>query len=222
MVMMMINNGGGIFSPDGKVDLVTDRNIEAMAFVKELVNLKIVDPASVSYTTDNLNNQWKSKKAGMGINTPGLDADIGDTSGDMQLMKPLAGPHGDKFCLVFPNNIMMYKNTPSQPGSEAFLSYYVKNMKALWQQGVEPHLPVLKSIIALPEFQAQKQKVNAIKDWQPVAKTYAALSTELTPALAQIDGGQAINQFTQTMLAGKTDPKTALQSLQTALAAIVK
>jgi multiple sugar transport system substrate-binding protein len=222
MVMMMINNGGGIFSPDGKVDLVTERNIEAMAFVKELVNLKIVDPASVSYTTDNLNNQWKSKKAGMGINTPGLDADIGDTSGDMQLMKPLAGPHGDKFCLVFPNNIMMYKKTPSQPGSEAFLSYYVKNMKALWQQGVEPHLPVLKSIIALPEFQAQKQKVNAIQDWQPMAKTYAALSTELTPALAQIDGGQAINQFTQTMLAGKTDPKTALQSLQTALAAIVK
>ena len=35
--------------------------------------------------------------------------------------------------------------------ADDMLSYYVKNMKALWQQKVEPHLPVLKSIIALPE-----------------------------------------------------------------------
>jgi len=222
MVMMMINNGGGLFSPDGKVDLVTDRNIEAMAFVRELVNVKAIDPGSVSYTTDNMLAQWKGKKSAMGIYTPGLDTDVGDTSGDLLVMSPLTGPHGDKACLVFQNNIMMYKNTPSQKGSEAFLAYYVKNMKTLWQQEVEPHLPVLKSIIALPEFQKQKQKVKTIEEWQPVSKTYATLSTKLSPALAQIDGGQPLNQFTQTMLAGRTDPKAALETLQKALDAIVK
>jgi multiple sugar transport system substrate-binding protein len=222
MVMMMINNGGGIFNRDGKVELVTDRNIEAMDFVRELINAKAIDPAAVSYTRDNQLAQWKAKKVAMGIDTPGLDGDSGDTSGDLMVMSPLAGPHGDKACLVFQNNIMMYKNTPSQKGSEAFLSYYVKNMKTLWQQKVEPHLPVLKSIIVLPEFQAQKQKVKVIEEWQPVSKTYATLSTKLSPALAQIDGGQPLNQFTQTMLAGKTDSKAALQTLQSALAAIVK
>ena len=222
MLMMMINNGGGIFSPDGKVDLVTDRNIEAMAYVQELVKSKIVDPASVSYTRDNHLAQWKNKKFAIGIDTAGMDGDSGDTSGDLQIMSPLTGPHGDKNALVFENNIMMYKSTPSQEGSEAFLSYYIKNMKALWQQNVVPGLPVLKSIVALPEFQKQTQKVKAIKDYQPVAKSYATLSTQLTAALAQIDGGDPLNQFTQTMLAGQTDPKTALTTLQTALAAIVK
>src|SRR5439155_25603773 len=116
-VRMMINNGGGFFNTGGKVDVVTDRNIEAMDFVRELVAAHAVDPASVSYTTDNLLAQWKSKKAAMGIYTPGLDTDSGDNSGDLQVMdSPLAGPHGDKACLVFPNNIMMYANTPSQEG----------------------------------------------------------------------------------------------------------
>ena len=222
MLMMMINNGGGLFNTSGKLDVVTARNIEAMEFVRELAQAKIIDPASVSYTTDNQTTQWKTKKFAMGIDTPGLDANVGDTSGDLQVMSPLAGPHGDKACLVFENNIMMYTNTPSQAGSEAFVTYYVKNMKTLWQQNVVPGLPVLKTIAALPEFQAQKQKAKMISEWQPVAKNYAAVGTTLSPVLAQIDGGQALNAFTQTMLAGKTDAKTALQTLQTQLSALIK
>ena len=45
---------------------------------------------------------------------------------------PLTGPAGKKGALYFPNNIMMYKNTPSQKASEAFLTYYYQNMKTLW------------------------------------------------------------------------------------------
>jgi multiple sugar transport system substrate-binding protein len=222
MVMMMINNGGGIFNPDLKVDLVTPRNIEAMQFVSELLKAKIIDPAAVSYTGDNQNNAWKTKKNAMGIDTPGLDENIGDQSGDLLVMKPLAGPHGDKACLVFENNIMMYTNTPSQAGSEAFLEYYIKNMKTLWQQGVAPALPVLKSIVALPEFQKQTQKVAVIADWQPVAKSYGSLSTMLGEPLAVIDAGQALNEFTQKMLSGQGDPKSNLTSLQAALDAVIK
>ena len=162
LIMMMINNGGGIFAPDGTVDLVTDRNIEAMTFVQELVRSGIVDPASVSYTRDNIFSQWKNKKFAMGIDTAGLDADTGDTTGDLLVMSPLTGPHGDTSSLYFVNNIMMYTNTPSQEGSEAFLAYFIKNMKTLWQQNVMPGLPVLKSIVALPEFQQQTQKVKVI------------------------------------------------------------
>jgi len=222
IAMMMINNGGGFFDPEGKIDLVTPRNIEAMDTVRELVKMKAVDPAAVSYTTDNLQAQWKSKKAAMGVYTPGLDTDTGDTSGDLQVMSPLAAPHGDKYCIVFPNNIMMYTHTPTQKGSEAFLSYYIKNMKTLWHQKVEPHLPVLKSIIALPEFQEQTQKVKVIKEWQPVSRTYAALGSTLTPVIASIDAGQQLNQFTQTMLEGKTDSRVALRNFQQSLEALAK
>jgi multiple sugar transport system substrate-binding protein len=222
LIMMMINNGGGIFAPDGAVDLVTDRNIEAMTFVQELVRSGIVDPASVSYTRDNIFSQWKNKKFAMGIDTAGLDADSGDTSGDLLVMSPLTGPHGDKACLSFVNNIMMYTNTPSQEGSEAFLTYFVKNMKTLWQQNVVPGLPILESIVALPEFQTQTQKVKVIEEYQPVAKSYAARSTQLTSTLAQIDAGDPLTQFAQTMFAGQTDPRTALTTLQTTLSSIVQ
>ena len=75
---------------------------------------------------------------------------------------------------------MMYKNTPSQASSEAFLLWYIQNMKAYWEQNLLSGLPVLKSIVALPGFQAQTNKVAAIKDWVPVAKTYAAQGTVLS------------------------------------------
>jgi multiple sugar transport system substrate-binding protein len=221
MVMMMINNGGGLFGTDGKLDIMNEKNIEAMQFVNELVKAKIVDPRSVSYTGDNQNAQWKSGKFAMGIDTAGLDGNIGDTSGDLVLMKPLAAPSGDKACLVFENNIMMYKNTPSQASSEAFLGWYIKNMKAFWEQNLLSGLPVLKSIVALPGFQKQTNKVAAITDWVPVAKTYAAQGSELSPALAQVDGGQPLQALTQTILGGG-DPKKALETLQSTLAAIVK
>jgi multiple sugar transport system substrate-binding protein len=222
MICMMVNNGGGLFNPDGKLDLVTDRNIEAMAFVRELANEKVIDPAAVSYTIDNESTQWKSKKFAIGINTPGLDTFTGDTSGDLLVMSPMTGPHGDKGSLMFVNNIMMYRNTPSQAGSEAFVDYYIKNMKAFWEQDVDPAIPALKSIVALPAFQKQSQKLKVVSEWQPICKSYSALSNRLSPALAQIDGGQPLSEFTQRMLQGKTDPKVALQTLETALKAIVK
>ena len=218
MVMMMINNGGGLFNADNKLDVVTPRNIEAMEFVQELAKAKIIDPASVSYTTDTLNAQWKSGKFAMGINTAGLDVSAGVTDGSLApLPGPLAGPHGDKACLVFQNNIMMYKNTPSQAGSEAFLDWYVKHMGSYWKQDLLVGLPVLKSIIATPQFQQQTPRVAAVKNWQPYAKNYAAVGTVLSPSLAKVDGSQQLTAFVQTVLAG-SDPKSALQSLQSSLA----
>ena len=217
MVMMMINNGGGLFNADNKLDVMTPRNLEAMQFVHELAKAKIIDPASVSYTTDNENAQWKSGKFAMGINTGGLDVSTGITDGSLAPMPgPLAGPHGDKACLVFQNNIMMYKNTPSQAGSEAFTDWYIKHMSSYWKNNLLTSLPVLKSIAALPQFQAQTPRVEAVKNWLPYAKNYAATGTVLSPSLAKVDGSQPLTQFAQTMLSGG-DPKQALQTLQSSL-----
>jgi len=217
MVMMMINNGGGMFTADNKLDVVTPRNIEAMQFVQELAKAKIIDPASVSYTTSTQDSQWKAGKFAMGMYTAGLDVDAGVTDGSLAVMeKPLAGPNGDVACLVFQNNIMMYKNTPSQAGSEAFVDWYLKNMSTYWKQSLLESLPVLKSITALPAFQQQLPRVTAVNAWLPVARNYAAVGTVLSPSLAKVDGSQQLQEFAQTMLGGG-DPKTALQSLQSSL-----
>ena len=222
MVAMLINNGGGIFDPDGKVDVVTDRNLETVNFIAELAKAGAIDPAAVSYTTDNLQTQWKSNKIAIGVYNAGLPEDLADTSGDLLVTSPLTALHGDQGTLYWVNNLMMYTNTPSQSGSEAFLTYYLQNYYQLWQQGVFPALPVLKSVIALPEFQKNTQKVKVINEWQPVAKTFAALGTNLSAVIAQVDGGQALNEFTQTILSGDFDANAALNKLQSDISALVK
>ena len=221
MVAMMINNGGGMFAPDGKLDLLNERNVEAIDFVLELVKAGISDPAAVSYTSDNHLAQWKDKKYAFGMYTAGVDESVGDTSGDLLIASPLTGPHGDNATLNFANNIMMYTNTPSQEGSEAFLDYYIKGMKVYWQKGVISAIPVLQSIVDTPEFQKNANKVKVVKEYMPVAKTYGERSSELFAAMAQVDGSQPLAQFTQTVLGGDTTAKAALTTLQQGLSSIV-
>jgi multiple sugar transport system substrate-binding protein len=222
MIMMMVNNGGGVFTKDGQLDVMNDRNVEAIEFLLELRSNGIIDPGAVSYTTDNMSAQWKDKKIGYGVFQAGAAERIGDTSGDFAVASPIAGPHGDKGTLVFPNNIMMYKNTPSQESSEAFLVYYLGQLKQLWQQKLMAALPVFKSITELPEFASNANNVKIVKEWQPIAKTFAAQGNTLNANLAVLDGGQALNQFTQTILTGKTDAKSALQAFESGLNSVIK
>lgn len=222
MIMMMVNNGGGVWNKDGELDLMNDRNVEAMEFVLELVSNGIVDPAAVSYTTDNMSAQWKDGKAGYGLFQVNVPQRVGDTSGDLLVADPITGPHGDKATIVFPNNIMMYTNTPSQEASEAFLVYYLGQLKELWRQKLMSALPVFKSITEMPEFANDPNNVKIVKDWQPIAKTFAAQGKTLNANLAALDGGQALNQFSQTILTGKADAKTALQTFQSGLESVLK
>lgn len=221
ILALMINNGGGLFDPDGKPDCVTDRNIETLQFFQQLSREGIIDPASVSYTGDNLNSDWKSKKIGMGINLPSLKASLGETDDDIQVASPLVGPHGDKGTVYYVNNLMMYTNTPSQKGSEAFLQWYLDHIKVYWTKGLISSLPVRKSIINTPEFQKDVNSNKAINEWQPVAKTFATNARHFATPMAAASSGQAFAKFAQQVLQGQTDPKTSLQTLQKGIEAVM-
>ena len=222
MVAMMINNGGGLFNTDGKPDCVTDANIQAMEFVRELSNEGIIDKGAVSYTSDNLIAQWNGKKAGMGINTPGLADQTPAVVDDMVIANPLASPSGTTAGLYFVNNLMMYTNTPSQEASEAFLTYYLGQLHTYWETPVGLAVPALKSIATADYYTKNTNQVAIVEKWIPICKTYAAQKTESFAALAAVDGGQALSQFAQVMLQGTTDPKAALTTLQQGLEAVVK
>ncbi|MDQ0145644.1 hypothetical protein [Pseudarthrobacter niigatensis] len=166
--------------------------------------------------------QWKDGKAGYGLFQVNVPQRVGDTSGDLLVADPIKGPHGDKATIVFPNNIMMYTNTPSQDASEEFLVYYLGQLKQLWQKKLMSALPVFKSITEIPEFANDPNNVKIVKDWQPIAKTFAAQGSRLNANLAALDGGQALNQFSQTIITGKADAKTALQTFQSGLESVLK
>ncbi len=222
MILMMLNNGGGVFNKDGELDVLNERNVEAVEFVLELVSNGIIDPAAVSYTIENQNAQWKDGKAAYGPFVLGVPERVGDTSGDLAVASPIAGPHGDKAALVFPNNIMMYKNTPSQEASEEFLVYYLGQLKELWRKKLVNALPVFKSITEMPEFASDPNNVKIVNEYVPIGKTFAAQGTALSGNLSALDGGQALNQFTQTLLTGRTDAKSALTAFDTGLKSVLK
>jgi len=214
----MINNGGGIFDEERKPNLVTAANIEALEFIKENISKGYVDPGAVSYTATNSNSQWKAGKFAMGIDVPGLAANVGGSvAAQLVVSDPLTSAAGKKGALYFPNNIMMYKNTPSQKDSEAFLTYYYQNMKSLWTQKTGIGLPVLKSIASAPEFQSDPNQAKIVNEWQPIAKTWAAPgNTALFANVAKVDSTPAMSVFGQNVLTGKS-PKESLTTLQNTL-----
>ena len=221
IVSFMINNGGGLFDKHQQPNIVTQANIDAVNFVLECVHKGYVDPAAASYTNANVNSQWTAEKFGMGLDTAGLAQNVGGTvGGALKVMSPLKGPHGKKGMLFFPNNIMMYKNTPSTKGSEAFLTYYYKNMKPLWTQNTGVGLPVLKSLTETPEFKSDPNMVKVIQEWLPVSKTWAAPgSNSIFLGVTSVDGTTPMLNFAQSVLGGQTDAKSALTTLQNAVKA---
>jgi multiple sugar transport system substrate-binding protein len=225
LTAFMINNGGGLFNADKKPDCVTPENIEAMTYVLELVKNGYSDPAAATYTSANVQSQWKAKKFGFGWDGAGLPAGaVGDVANDLVVGEPLTSPSGKKGGLYFPNNIMMYKNTPSQKGSEAFLTYYYKNMAPLWTKQTGIGLPPLKSIADTTEFKSNANNVKILNNWQPILKTWAAPGgSGLFYNIANtVDGTAPMLDFTQSILGGKTDAKSALTTLQNAITGLMK
>ena len=220
IVAHMINNGGGLFDGDQKPDVVTEKNIEAVEWVLGLVKNGYSDPRSATYTSDNFYAQVSAKKFGGIWDGAGAKPNVkADVASDLVVGDPLTGPGGEKGALYFPNNIMMYKNTPSQDASEAFLTYYYKNMKTLWTKKTGIGLPVLKSI-ATEAYADDVDATKILNDWQPISKTFGAPGQNTVFLnVTKVDGTQPTINFAQSVLGGKVTAKAALETLQKALEA---
>jgi len=139
----------------------------------------------------------------------------GDVGASMKIVSPLKSPSGKQGMLYFPNNIMMYTNTPSQKASEEFLTYYYQHMKTLWTKKTGIGLPPLKSITETPEFKSDPNQVKIINEYQPISRTWAAPgSNSLFLGVTTVDGTPVMDTFAQSIYGGKTDAKTALTTLQ--------
>jgi len=219
IVSHMINNGGGLFDADQKPNCVTPQNIEAVGWVIGLAKAGYIDPRSATYTSDNFYAQADAGKFGMLWDGAGTLANISNAAVQKALAvnDPLTGPSGKKGALFFPNNIMMYKNTPSQKGSEAFLTYYYQNMKTLWTKKTGIGLPPLKSIADVA-YTDDPNTQKIVKDWQPISKAWGAPGgNRVFLGTTKVDATQPTINFTQQVLSGKTTGKAALTTLQNSL-----
>ena len=77
-------------------------------------------------------------------------------------------------------------------------------MHTYWENAVGMSgVPVLKSIATADYYTKDPNQVAIVEKWIPVCKTLAATGTQSFAALAAVDGGQALVQFTQTDAAGQ-------------------
>ncbi|MDX3925885.1 MAG: extracellular solute-binding protein [Shinella sp.] len=220
---LMINNGGGFFAPDGSLNCVTDRNIETLDFINELVRKGIIDPYAASYTSDNLAGDWKSGRVAMGFGQTGLDKTLPqEIQSDVAVIRPIKARHGDLGTVYYINPLWMFTTTPSQESSEAFLAWYLDNMHAYWTSGVAIDLPVKKSIADLPVIQDNPNLVLSVNEWQPVGKTIGAQAPHAFAALNAVDGGGASAAFVQQIIQGKTKSREILETLEASLRKVVQ
>lgn len=223
----MINNGGGWFNSKQEPDATSARNEEALEFVLSLVKNGYSDPRAASYTNTNIYTQWQNKKIAFGIDTAGLSVNVtGPVAKDVAIADPLTGPHGDKGGLYFPNNIMMYTESPSKTANENFLTYYYKNMSPLWIQQTGIGLPPLKSIASNAIFSEAQSPNNykILNTWVPVFKTWSAPGgTGLFYNIANtVDGTQPTYTFAQNVLNGKGTASSLLSSFQNTLEGLMQ
>jgi len=111
MFALMMNNGGGCFGADGKLDVLNDRNVEAFTFIADLIKDGVVHPGSAGFASADMEKAFASGNAAMLFNGPGGADNVAAVKDQTALLAPMTGPHGDKGTLAFSNNRMIYKQT---------------------------------------------------------------------------------------------------------------
>jgi multiple sugar transport system substrate-binding protein len=221
MYFFILDNGGGLFTEDGKPDLMNDRNVEALTFFSDLVKAGSVHPASAGYVDDDARKAFIQGEAAMLIDVPGTEKRAADIADKIGILDVITGPHGDKGTIAWVNNIMQYTQSKDKEADATFLTWWLKNLTPLWTEGHLTQLPVRKSIAA-NEYFTQNANMKFILDkWVPVAKTTATHYPGIFPALNEVEGEGVMQTLVQDLLQGK-DVKESMTKADARMKEIVK
>ncbi|ACZ43591.1 extracellular solute-binding protein family 1 [Thermobaculum terrenum ATCC BAA-798] len=221
LYFFILNNGGGIFTKDRKLDWMNPRNVEAIKYLSSLVKDGSVSPASAGYSGDDASKAFGRGEAALKIDGPGFDQGFpADTAKKMAILPPIKGPHGDLGTVYWINNIMLYKQTKDPEATMEFLKWWSKNQKPLWTKGHNGQLPARKSFASDPYFK-NDPRLSFINDkWVPVGKTVATHAPSIFPQLNAVEGQGVMQTLIQDILQGK-DPVESMQKAEPQLKAIM-
>ena len=134
---VILNNGGGLFSPDRKLALMSDRNVEAVTALANMVKDGSVSPASAGYSYDDARSAFQRGEAAFMLDTPGaIDSAPDAVKPKIGILPPPTAPHGDKGTVYWINNIMIYTQSKHPEEVKAFMLWWSKNQKPLWTKGI--------------------------------------------------------------------------------------
>ena len=225
LVCWMINNGGGLFDEQKQPNCVTPENIEAVNFVLEMVSKGYVDPASATYTSDNVETQWKAKKFGTRLRH-------GRSGGQCRWGRG-EGPGGHQ-----PTHL-----TLGEEGRPLLPEQHHDLQEQSEHQGHRgfPHLLLPEHGAALDREHRHRTAAAQVDQRDPgvpePTRTRSRSSRSGSPLprrgplrageanflnVTTVDATPAMNVFTQSILGGSTDATAALTKLQDELKANMK
>lgn len=199
----LLNNGGGLFTADRKLDLRNERNKEAFDALAGMVADGSVSPASTGYNSDDRRAAFNRGQAAFTLDGPGLIAQAGDQAANIGVVPPLAGMHGDKGTIFWVNNLMVYEQTKHPEETKTFLKWWSKNQLPLWTKGQSGQLPTRASIAADDYFTKDEARSFVLENYVPVGKTTATNAAGIFPALNDLEGEGAMQAFAQELWQGK-------------------
>lgn len=203
MYFFILNNGGGLFTPDRQVNLMEDRNVEALTFFSDLVKAGTVHPASAGYVGDDGVKAFTQGTAAMFITNPGFENRAPEIADKIGILAPLTGPHGDKGTIAWVNNIMLYTQSENKDAAKTFLTWWSENLLPLWTEGNLTQLPVRRSIADDAYFVDNPNLNFILQNWVPVAKTTGTHAEGIFPALNEVEGEGVMQTLVQDLLQGK-------------------
>ena len=216
-----LNNGGGLFTPERTVNLMDERNVEALQMLADMVAAGAVHPASAGYTGDDALKAFSQGDAAMILATPGLEGRLPEIADQIGVMEPLTSTSGEQGTVSWVNNIMLYEQSEDKEQAMEFLAWRLDNLLPLWTEGHVTQIPVRQSI-ADDDYFADKENIRfIIENWVPVGKSTGALAEGIFPVLNEVEGEGVLQTLAQDLLQGQA-VQDAMQKANERLVSIVE
>jgi len=220
MLSFFANNAGGLFTPERQLNLMDERNVEALQFFADLVAAGAVHPASAGYSGDDALKAFAQGDAAMILSNPGLEGRLPEIADQIGLMAPLSGPHGDKGTVSWVNNVMLYEQSEAKEEAKQFLMWWSDHLLPLWTEGRTTQIPVRQSIADDPFFDDNENLRFIIENWVPVGQGTGSKAEGIFPVLNEVEGEGVLQTLAQDLLQGRAVAES-MQKAEERLAQIV-
>lgn len=209
----MINNGAGLFDDNRAAAITSERSLEALRFLGDLVADGSVNPSSAGYVGDDSRGSFERGEAAFLLDGPNMPELLGDAAAAVtEVLPPLTGPHGTTGTVDWVNNIMVYKQTKHPDETMAFLKWWSDNQLGLWTDAGGQGIPARKVFQSDPFFQERSAVAEIIDTYLPVAQPMSATVGGTFPAMNEVDGDGFLRTLIQKIWQGQPVDATAAEA----------
>ncbi|TDF93285.1 ABC transporter substrate-binding protein [Paenibacillus piri] len=218
---LMLNNGGGMFTADKKVDFMNERNVEAIKFIASMVKDGSINPAGAGFKGDDAVKSFGQGNAAMIIRNPGFKDALPEMKSKIGIIPPIKGPHGETATIRWANNMMVYKQSKHPAEAKKFLTWWLENNTPLWTEGHSNQLPARKTVAKNDYFQKDEHVKFILDHYVPIGTGTGARYPSSFPELNEIEGEGLMQTLTQELIMGK-DPTESMKKAETKIKEIMK